>query len=76
MEDVYEGLITHKIGEESFSEEIRRLLNEKKPKKLADCLGLWKYMGKEEIDSIEEAIKQRRAYTTKMREAKFQEPKR
>ena len=40
MDDAYNLLADHKLENESFSEEIRRVLSKKKTKKLSDFFGL------------------------------------
>jgi len=72
MDDVYEGLRRNKLETESFSDEIRRLLNEKRPK-LTEFLGLWKHKSPQEFKRIEDAIKSRREYTAKAREERLKE---
>ena len=58
-EDVYMTLLRVKRPRESFTEEIRRLLEKKG--KVSECLGLWaQWMKKEEIAGIDKAIATRR----------------
>ncbi len=58
-EDVYMTLLRVKRPKESFTGEIRRLLERKG--KVSECLGLWtQWMKKEEIAGIDEAIATRR----------------
>jgi len=40
MDDVYGILVDNKLEEESFSEELRRILSKKKTKKLSDFFGI------------------------------------
>tara|TARA_Y100000310_G_scaffold345846_1_gene471132 strand:+ start:26111 stop:26344 length:234 start_codon:yes stop_codon:yes gene_type:complete len=47
MEDVYQLLVDNKQKEESFSDELRRILSKKKSKHLRDFLGI---ISKEEGD--------------------------
>lgn len=67
MDDVYELLIRSKKPNESFSEELRRLV----PKKgdIMECAGLWAHMGDKEADDMKKAIKQLRknSYTSLLR---------
>ena len=58
-ENVYNELLKHKKGGESFSEELLRLIHGKG--KISDCAGLWSWMKKSEIDAIESSIEKRRA---------------
>ena len=72
-EDVYEELIRIKRPEESFSDELRRLASKKG--KLSECSGLWaRWMKKEEIDSIESNIEERRkvSRSAKKKKAKYE----
>lgn len=58
-EEVYEELVRVKRPEESFSDELRRLASGKG--KISECAGLWSnWMTKEEINSIEKNIEERR----------------
>ena len=54
MDDVYELLVRYKKPDESFSEELRRLV----PKKgnIMECAGLWKHMGDKEAEDIKKTI--------------------
>ena len=54
MEDVYEILVRNKKPNESFSEEIRRLV----PKKgnIMECAGLWANMGDKEVEDMKKNI--------------------
>ena len=40
MDDVYGMLVDNKLEEESFSEELRRILSKKSKKKLSDFFGI------------------------------------
>ena len=63
MDDAYELLARQKKPNESFSEEIRRLV----PKKgnIMECAGLWADISDEQAKQMEEAIKKSRQYTRK-----------
>jgi len=63
MDDAYEILARQKKPNESFSEEIRRLV----PKKgnIMECAGLWADISDEQAKQMEEAIKKSRQYTRK-----------
>jgi len=54
MDDVYELLARQKKPDESFSEEIRRLV----PKKgnIMDCAGLWAHMSDKESEEMKKYI--------------------
>ncbi len=52
-EDAYELLKSMKLGDESFSDTIRRLA---KRRRLSDCVGLWSDMPDEEIEAIKGSI--------------------
>ena len=54
MDDVYELLVRYKKPDESFSEELRRLV----PKKgnIMECAGLWKHMSDKEAEDIKKTI--------------------
>ena len=58
MEDVYELLVRQKKPNESFSEELRRLV----PKKgdIMECAGLWAHMSDKEAQDMKRTIKQLR----------------
>jgi len=49
MEDAYKLLLKNKLENESFSEEIRRLLSKKRTKKLSDFFGI---ISEEEGDAM------------------------
>ena len=58
-EDVYNELSKLKRPEESFSDELRRMVRTKG--KISECAGLWsKWMSNNDIDSIESNIGERR----------------
>ncbi len=63
-DDAYEELKALKIGEESFSDAIKRLSQAKG--NLKDCLGLWKDLTKEERGTIEKAVSAGRQTTQKI----------
>ena len=68
-DDVYKELVISKRPEESFSDEIRRLVRRKG--KLSDCIGLWsKWMSKKDLDEIDENIKKRREMSRKAKNEK------
>ena len=59
MDDVYELLITNKVGNESFSEEIRRVFSKRKSKKLIDYFGI---LSKKEGNDMMKALEKSRAF--------------
>ena len=63
MDDVYELLARNKRKDESFSDELRRIV----PKKgnIMECAGLWADMGDKEAEDMKKAIKQLRRDSTK-----------
>ncbi|MBI2107807.1 antitoxin VapB family protein [Candidatus Woesearchaeota archaeon] len=63
MDDAYELLVRHKKPNESFSEEIRRLV----PKKgnIMECAGLWADMSDKETEEMEKTINRLRKNSTK-----------
>ena len=58
MDDVYEILVKCKKPNESFSEELRRIV----PKKgdIMECAGLWSHMSEEEAEDMKKTINQLR----------------
>jgi len=58
MEDVYEKLVTLKKPNESFSEEIRRLVAQKI--KIFDFFGAWKDVDEAEAKRMKKMIKEMR----------------
>ena len=65
-DDAYELLKKMKMGDESFSDTIRRLA---KRRRLSDCAGLWADVPKEEIAALSENILELRKRTRKSMEA-------
>lgn len=63
MDDVYERLVSNKRKDESFSEELRRIV----PKKgnIMECAGLWADMSDKDAEDMKKAIKQLRRDSTK-----------
>ena len=63
MDDVYERLVSNKRNDESFSEELRRIV----PKKgnIMECAGLWADMSDKDAEDMKTAIKQLRRDSTK-----------
>ena len=63
MDDAYEILVRNKRNNESFSEELRRIL----PKRgsIVECDGLWKDITDKQANDMEKAIKKSREYTRK-----------
>ena len=63
MDDVYELLVRSKKPNESFSEELRRLV----PKKgnIMECAGLWAHMNDKEAEDMKKSIKQLRKNSSK-----------
>ena len=70
MEDVYEKLIMLKRPDESFSEELRRLVVPKT--KLSDFVGAWKDVDEAETRRMKKMIKEMReeAHKSLMRKIK------
>ena len=64
MEDVYEILRHRKLGDESFSDVIRRSLRQPDVMEFA---GAWEHMPDEEIKKMKTEIQQRRRKGTKER---------
>ena len=65
-EDVYELLKRMKMGEESFSDTIRRLAGRSR---LSDCAGLWSDVPEEEMTALFESISDLRRRTGESLEA-------
>ncbi len=65
-DDVYELLKKMKMGDESFSDTIRRLA---KRRSISDCAGLWADVPDEEIDAIKENIRELRKRVAESLEA-------
>lgn len=63
MDDVYELLVRNKKTDESFSEELRRIIP--KNGSILDCAGLWADMSEKQVEEMESAIKKSREYTRK-----------
>ena len=57
MEDAYHLLVDNKLSNESFSDELRRVLNKKKSKSLSDFFGI---LPKEEGEKLSGFIEKRR----------------
>ena len=70
MDDVYELLITNKVGNESFSEEIRRVFSKRKSKKLIDYFGI---LSEKEGDDMLKALEKRRAVNRELKKKRFEE---
>ncbi|MBS3114477.1 antitoxin VapB family protein [Candidatus Woesearchaeota archaeon] len=58
MDDVHEILVRNKKPNESFSEELRRLV----PKKgnIMECAGLWAHLNDKEVEEMKKSIRQLR----------------
>jgi len=69
-EDVYELLKRMKMGEESFSDTIRRLAGRSR---LSDCAGLWSDVPDEELTALLEGILDLRRRTSESLEASMPE---
>lgn len=69
-DDAYELLKKMKMGDESFSDTIRRLA---KRRRLSDCAGLWADVPKEEMTALSENILELRKKTRKSLEASILE---
>ena len=68
-DDVYRNLARTKKPGESFTDQIRRLME--RQGKLTDCIGLWsKWMKAEEMSSIEKSIADRRLQSRRSKEEK------
>ena len=65
-DDAYELLKKMKMGDESFSDTIRRLA---KRRRLSDCAGLWADIPQEEMNAITEGITELRKRTRTSLEA-------
>jgi len=61
MDDVYELLKLRKLPDESFSEELRRLV--KGTGSIMDLAGAWKDMSEEDADTIKRAVRDMRKGT-------------
>ena len=68
LEEVYNELIKLKREEESFSEELSRLI--KRKGNLIECAGLWNWMKDSELTAIEETISERRKLSQKAKKDK------
>ncbi|MBI4170573.1 MAG: antitoxin VapB family protein [Candidatus Aenigmarchaeota archaeon] len=69
LEEVYKELLRHKKSGESFSDELRRLVYRKG--KISECAGLWSWMEKSDIESIERAIAKRRKVSALAKKGKM-----
>lgn len=69
-EDAYELLKRMKMGEESFSDTIRRLAGRRR---LSDCAGLWSDVPEEEMAALVEGILDLRRRTGESLEASILE---
>ncbi|MCH8004122.1 MAG: antitoxin VapB family protein [Nanoarchaeota archaeon] len=56
MNDVYERLVRNKKKDESFSEELRRIVPEKG--NIMECAGLWADLSDKDVDEIKNNIKE------------------
>ncbi len=65
-EESYSSLVALKRPDESFSDEILRLTNKKTGEELKGVIGLWKNMGKNEMNELEEGIKKSRIKMAKI----------
>ena len=63
MEDAYKLLLLNKKMEESFSEELRRILPKKKS--IMEFAGAWKDMSEKETEEMKNNIKKLRKNATK-----------
>ena len=54
MDDVYEALVRNKKPNESFSEELRRLVS--KNGDIMECAGLWAHMTDKEAENMKKHI--------------------
>ncbi|MEK6808997.1 MAG: antitoxin VapB family protein [Nanoarchaeota archaeon] len=63
MDDVYELLVRNKRESESFSDELRRLLNN--GGSILECAGLWSDLTDEQLKQMEDALKRSKEYTRK-----------
>jgi len=66
-DDAYELLKKMKMGDESFSDTIRRLA---KRRRISDCVGLWAEVPDEDIEVIKENIKEIRKRADESLEAR------
>ena len=65
-EEVYHKLVALKTAEESFSDEIERILERKRD--IMDFWGVWKDMSEEETMQLKQEINKRREESKKRRE--------
>ncbi len=63
MEDAYTLLVRNRIGDESFSEVIRRIFG--KRKSIMEFAGVWKNVADKEIEKMKKGIKELRKRSTK-----------
>ena len=63
MEDAYKLLVRNRLGNESFSEVIRRILNKKKS--IVNFAGTWKDISDEEAEEMKKNIMELRKRSTK-----------
>ena len=68
MEDAYDLLARNKLQDESFSEEIRRILSKKKTKGLNDFFGI---LSDEEGESMIKDLKKSREMDLKLEEQRW-----
>lgn len=68
MDDVYKLLIQHKHEEESFSQEIRRILIAKKSRPLSDFFGI---ISEEEGDYMLKSIEEIRAKKLELKKRRY-----
>ena len=68
LDDVYHKLLKLKREDESFSEELDRLLEARG--NISDCAGLWNWMKENEAIDIEENIRKRRELSKNIKKEK------
>jgi len=68
MDDVYDLLLRNKLEDESFSEEIRRILSKKKSKKLIDYYGIISHKDGDEIKLV---LEKKREENIKLKKTRY-----
>ncbi len=70
MDDVYDMLIKNKLEEESFSEEIRRIISKKNTRPLKDFFGV---ISEEEGDYIVKNLEKKRNLSKELKEERYKQ---
>jgi len=66
--EAYQRLLALKRPDESFSDEVLRLIDKRPQKEIMGSFGIWKDLSKEDIRQMEEGIKTSRMKTLKILE--------